>query len=276
MNTRDVAIAYRIYPKLAKNAFVLPEWTKLDLVRVCLLSLLEALRKIDYSFYCILDGCPNEYAALCAQFIPADRLVLVETPGIGNNATFLKQIELLLGQEESNTVFFAEDDYFYLPGRFAYMLDLCSRQEVDFITPYDHLDYYQRRSHDSEPNHLAGLHNYQSEIIWSGIHWRTVSSTTCTFLTTKKVLRKTAKYLNLYPLLGDYGMWLSITKKRRVHFHVSKTILMYALALRQMVIGKAYRLWSPMPSIATHMVDSHLAPGTEWKSLIKKYSSALR
>jgi len=93
-------------------------------------------------------------------------------------------------------------------------------------------------------------------------------------LTTKTVLKKTAKYLKLYPKLGDYGMWLALTKTGLRAALVRRPRLVakiYASALKQMLVGRAYNLWAPIPSIATHMVELYLAPGVDWTSLIKRY-----
>ena len=55
---------------------------------------------------------------------PAKDLVLVPLPGIGNGPTYLRQIDILSAQNDAELVYFAEDDYFYLPGKFANMVNL--------------------------------------------------------------------------------------------------------------------------------------------------------
>ena len=44
-------------------------------------------------------------------------------PATGNRGTFGLQLDILLKQADSEMVYFAEDDYFYLPGQFFRMLD---------------------------------------------------------------------------------------------------------------------------------------------------------
>ena len=64
-------------------------------------------------------------------------------PGVGNQATFGKQMDILLQQTDSEFVYFAEDDYVYLPEQFSRMLDfLRAYRDADFVSPYDHLDCY--------------------------------------------------------------------------------------------------------------------------------------
>jgi hypothetical protein len=270
----DVVIAYRICPKLSRGAFKLSGWDKLKLSEICLKSFLDSLSGIDFKIYSILDGCPPQYDALFRDLIPSDNLEIIHFQGIGNYATFIEQIRILLNQNESEIVYFAEDDYFYDKG-FDEMIELIrNRKDVDFVTPYDHPDYYQDKPDPRKPAFLVKLHDYKSKIIFEKRHWRTVSSTCCTFLTTKATLKKTAKYFRLYPKLGDYDMWLTLTKMSLKATLIRKPLLtakVYAYALKRMLIGRPYKLWAPIPSIATHMVELYLAPGVDWASLIKRY-----
>lgn len=274
MNKYDVAIAYRIYPKFSRgDVYKLKGWDKYKLSEVCLKSFLRCLSGVKFKIYAILDGCPQKYNALFRDLIPNDRLEIIQFPGIGNSATFAEQIRVLSAQNDSEMIYFAEDDYFYLENKFSAMLEVIKkRKDVDFVTPYDHPDYYQDKSDPEKPNYLTNLHSYKSEIIFEKRHWRTVSSTCCTFLTSKSILRKASQYFKLYSKLGDYGMWLSLTKLRRTHYNKLMTLKMYTFALRQLLVGKSYKLWSPIPSIATHMAESYFAPGIDWQTLIDQYS----
>jgi hypothetical protein len=278
MATRyDVTIAYRISPGLGRKAFIRPSWTrpqsaKYDLSRICLKSLLGAFAGINYKLYAILDGCPSEYKEMFTELIDSRHLQLVELSGKGNAATFLEQIRLLENQHESDVVYFAEDDYLYTENAMFEMVEMIRDDDVDFVTPYDHIDYYQTKPDPTKPAYLVNLHNYRSKIRFKSRHWRTVSSTTMTFLTKKTVLRKAVKYLRLYPKLSDYGMWLALTKMRRTYFSLRGTVYLYEFAGRRLLIGKPFTLWSPMPSLATHMVEPFMAPGVDWNKLIRKYA----
>jgi hypothetical protein len=65
MNSYDLVIAYRIYPKVAKPAQGLPfSQDKLMLAEICLRSFKEALGGLRVKLWALLDGCPNEYADL--------------------------------------------------------------------------------------------------------------------------------------------------------------------------------------------------------------------
>jgi len=202
-------------------------------------------------------------------------------------------------------VYFAEDDYFYFPNEFENMINFLKLDDdVDFISPYDHLDNYN-----------LTLHEYKSTIkVFRNRHWRENATTCCTFLATKKTLKQTrktlVKYLSVkniylkYKILRnlflmsifrefileaiDSDIWLSITKKNifrffkiiRLRFQERKQFSYYFKAWhfhwKQILFGKKYRLWTPIPTIATHMVSTLLSPTFKWIEIMKKYAKTLK
>jgi hypothetical protein len=69
---RDLAIAYRIYPKVAESAMGLPFGDdKLRLSEICLQSFKESLGDLRVKLWVLLDGCPKEYAALFQKYFDA-------------------------------------------------------------------------------------------------------------------------------------------------------------------------------------------------------------
>jgi len=185
-------------------------------------------------------------------------------------------VKLLLEQQASDVVYFAEDDYFYLPQRFGSMVEMArSAPDVHFVTPYDHLDYY-----------TLEIHNNPREVRFvGGCHWQTVSTTCMTFMTTKAVLNRAAEVLLTYAKGNtDVGMWSSLTKARLDDFATAKSAriqdsLPYVMGawqhcFKQIMMGERYRLWSPIPTIATHMENRFLSPGFDWAEIFKQASEA--
>src|SRR3954451_13708426 len=116
MRPYDIAIAYRIYPKVARPALGLPySDNKLRLAEICLHSLKKSLGNLRAKVWVLLDGCSDAYADMFRRHFDEGDLTLIALPGIGNQATFGKQIEILLEQNDSEFIYFAEDDYVYLP-----------------------------------------------------------------------------------------------------------------------------------------------------------------
>jgi len=271
----DLAVAYRIYPKVTKSALGLPfSEDKLQLSEVCLRSFKRSLGNLRVKLWALLDGCPEEYAGLFRKYFDPQDLILLPLPGVGNLATYGKQIDILAGQEASDLVYFAEDDYFYLPNQFPRMVEfLRAHEDVDFISPYDHLDTYTLEIH----RHPAWVR------FCAGHHWRTAASTCLTFLTRKETLRRKRTVFRTYCWRNfDCSLWLSLTKKslfnpgRFLRFLFRQPGFAKIIAKAwlygwpQILFGKQMKLWTPVPGIATHLAVGALSPTIDWSTLMKE------
>ena len=275
----DIAVAYRIYPKMAKPAMGLPFCdNKERMAEICIQSFQRSLTNLRAKIWVLLDGCPPQYEDIFRKYFDSDDLVLIRLPGIGNQATFEKQIDILLEQSESEAVYFAEDDYFYLPDTFKLMTEfLHSAPDVDFISPFDHLDCYTQ-----------DLHHQQTWLrVFGDRHWRTAASTCLTFLTTRSTLQKTQNIFRSYSQGNfDCSMWLSLTKKNILRFsYILRSMIKQPLMVKviakswlygwsQILWGKRYKLWSPVPSIATHLDFRALSPTIDWANLMQQSQAA--
>lgn len=274
-DTYDLAIAYRIYPGVSGCPLVSVD-NKYMLADLCLSSFKSSLGSLRPKVWVILDNCPLEYERLFTQYFPATDLEFIHLEGIGNARTLEVQIKVLSEQKLSEIVYFAEDDYFYLPGKFEEMVNFIkSNQDVDFISPYDHLDYY-----------TYDLHNQTSYIkVFGNSHWRTANATCHTFLTTKTNLLKTRHIFMQYATKGLYDApsWISLTKGKIFNiiaiysFYKNKDKWLFDIVKKawfhnwpQVLFGKKWKLWVPIPSIATHLESKYLAPNIDWLTLIEE------
>lgn len=261
----DLVIAYRIYPGISKvPAFHSTD--KLLLSELCLSSFRRALGGLRIKLWAILDGCPPEYDALFKQHFENCEIEIIHTNSIGNLATFSLQIDLLTQQSEAEYVYFAEDDYFYLPNALEEMVGFMRKnRDVDFVTPYDHPDsYFTSSGHE---RHLVRP--------WGDRYWRTASSTCLTFLTSREVLLQTASMFKTYSSGNmDCSLWLALTEKLglvnpRIHWHDSFHFKIWARTWlrgwRRILFGRRYKLWAPLPTLATHMESTCLAPSVDWQ-----------
>lgn len=258
----DIAIAYRVYPGLAKNVLMAGSWrNKLHFSEVCLKSLVRGLDGVKYRMFALLDGCDSGYEDIFRSNCK-DVEIIKYRPLIGNRGTFSAQMDILLKQADAEAIYFAEDDYFYKDGAISEMFDMLKREDVDFIAPYDHPDLYTRKD----------LHNYKSEIVFHGKrHWRTAASVCFTFLTKKQVFKETERPFRSFNKISDFAVWLAITKMKRYDAPYKTLKRMYKHNFLHILTARPFRLWSPMPSLATHMVATHTAPGTDWEKLIKMH-----
>lgn len=274
MQKYDLTIAFRIFPGISKQPLFYPT-DKLKMSELGVASLKNACEGLKVKMLAILDGCPPEYEELFKKYFNAEDLEIIHVDKLGNLATFKLQIEKLLEQTYSDIVYFAEDDYLYRDGTFIDIVNFFkSNKDVQFITPYDHLDYY-----------TLDFHNYKSEVRQLGKHhWRSVSTTCLTFFTTKEHLKNTRHVFESYfDGNKDASLWLNLTKiKSFCPFTILKAFLsdkfIFSIYLRAWFHGwkdflfkPKYKLWSPVPSIATHLESTGIAPGVDWQKEADKF-----
>lgn len=268
----DLAVAYRIYPRVSSHKPSVFADDKLKLSRLCLESFKSSLDRLRVKLWVLLDNCPPAYEEIFSQIWPAEDLVFRRFPGVGDAATFREQARILMEQTDAEIVYLAEDDYFYLPGEFPLAVDFIKKNAgVDFISLYDHPDIY-----------YSALHRLPRDSKTAdGKTWRTCMSTTHTFLTTRETLQKCewvvlASYGRVSP---DLSKWMALTKCRVFNpiffahsvftcpFWAASVFFAWRYCWRQILFGQKYNLWIPKPSMATHMVAGMESPGVDWKKL---------
>lgn len=251
---------------------------KLKMSELCLRSFARALKGVNAYVYVIFDNCPEEYKALFDKYLEGIDKHYIDTPGIGNGATFQLQCDLLLKQNHSERIYFAEDDFFYLGDSFRTMIDFLDNSEADFVSPLDHLDY-----------HILEYHNHKRiQTQYKSITWTRGASTTMTFLTTKEMLRSTYKVFHTY-VEGNFdcSVWSALTKiSIRNPIKFIKTVLkdshflkIYAKAIlytpRELLSSRKYHLYYPTPSLSCHMVSDSMAPSIDWQSKFEELSDGI-
>ncbi len=271
----DVAVAWRIYPGVSKTPFIYPD-NKFLLAGTCLKSFLSSVAGLKIRYFFILDGCPPVYADMIRELFPAADTTILETPAIGNLATFQQQVEILLQQTDARLVYFAEDDYLYLPGEFVKMVELMKcRSDVDFVSCYLHTDTFTHPIHQHKKRNIQAV----------GHNWMSDSSTCLTFLTSKEILQETKDVLLTYSKgNNDCAMWLVLTKTfilnpftylrffftHKESFSILKMAVKYSF--RYFISGRRYHLWIPVPAIGTHLEKDLVSPDIDWKKVSEALS----
>lgn len=268
----DLAVAYRIYPALSKTPAPIFNDSKYELARLCLKSFKAALGDLKVKLWVILDNCPAEYEKLFTALWEPEDLVLLRFEGLGNQKTFGKQVELLTEQDDSEFVYLAEDDYFYLREKFHLALDLLKHNpDVDFCSLADHPDLHRDEFHQ----HKMRLKVEQDQV------WRTANGTTCTFLTRKSTLQQARRTFLSYTKITrwnvDACMWLSLTKHHVFNvfdlatqplifpYRGASLLFAWLLNWRQILFGQRYKLFMPVPSLAAHMDATRMPPYIQWE-----------
>ena len=281
MGSYDVAVAYRIYPKVSKPASGLPFASdKYLLSEVCLRSFKESLGGLRVKLWVLLDGCPPEYKDLFRRYFKVEDIVFVELEHVGNQITFQRQIDILLSQSEAEAVYFAEDDYFYLPQQFPMLLRFLNVTNVDFVSPCDYLDCFRLEIH-RHPISLALFERH---------YWSTTGSACLTFLTKRETLRATQHVFRTYSKGNhDCSLWLSLTKQSVLSpsklwwcsvskdRHAQARILARAwiCGWKQILFGRKRNLWMPIPGIGTHLDAASISPAFDWLLEISRVVESL-
>ncbi len=277
--TFDLAVCCRIYPGLSGDP-ILKFGDKLILVQLNLESIREAAGNLKIKLWVLLDNCPAAYAELVRSIFPNTEIELISLGGEGNWATFSRQIDILSAQRDADLVYFAEDDYLHLPGALEDAVAfLKTHPEADALTLADHADYHRRYVDRIRSSRLTA----------AGHEWRTVVSTALTFMMRRETLLKTAGVLKTFGKgNSDLGLWMALTKLRVFNpwclirgfedgkFIPGSQVLAWWHAYRYILFGKRLTLWSPTPTLATHLESRSAATGVDWEKLFKPRIQALQ
>jgi hypothetical protein len=269
----DVAIACRVYGKMSSNLPPILSDDKLKLTEFCLKSLKASLGKTRAKLWVILNHCPPEYDEMFKRVWGENDLILNHYSNVPPSVTLSEAARFLREQTDAEFVYFACDDYFYLPDQFELAINFLKQNpDADVVSLYDHFDL-----------HNTDLHKISSEVReFAGKKWRTCVSTTDTWMTRRSTLIELEKFLTR--ITGDFpkghspdlAMWMALTKKRVFNpfkftqwsltkrFWAASIFLAWYYCWRQILFGRRYTLWTPMPSISTHMVAGLEAPGIDW------------
>jgi hypothetical protein len=196
---------------------------KEDIIKYCYESFLKAFATVDPEVHFIIDKPTFKIIKLLEKCPFKNTMHTVKIDGWyeGNIYTFHKQLDA--AAQHDGKVMFLEDDYMFLENAGS-VLD-SALDTLEFITPYDHPALYTEFTEK------------RNVIIAGGHHFQNVTSTTLTFATHGKLIKRLIDKMKSFNI-ADSPMWQEITKE--------------------------YQLYAPIPSLATHMEQPYLAPVIDW------------
>lgn len=260
-----VNILLRVYPRISKEpigGFV----NKLQLFQVSLRSLRNFAQGVRVNFVILMDGCGKDFEELVLFELSGLNVEFEYYSSIGNVGTFLRQIDLATRYPDDEYVLLAEDDYLWIPGGLVKILD-SGLLNNGFITPYDHPDYYTR------PEHMM---TKGCCVCSAGMKWSTQVSTCLTFMGKAGLIKRHRRHFFSYQFgITDHALWIVITGLRPDlirydGWNLSKLKLMIKVMYCFVYGGARWRLntklYSPAPSLATHMERAYIAPGVDWEA----------
>lgn len=194
--SNKLVIIYRVCDSVeiingSKRCFDVP---KTKLIKKCLLSLKKCLEttNVNFDFYCIADNCSEELLEFIKQNFSQIKIEINKK--MGNAESFFRCVEIASSLEDSDQVFFLEDDYLFLNPDTLNLLfrnlneisQECGRYIA--IMPDDYPDRYENNRIKTE-----------CRVTQTG-HFLRIDKTTCTFATfavnIKKYKRNLATFRN--------------------------------------------------------------------------------
>ncbi|HEV2330247.1 MAG TPA: glycosyltransferase family 2 protein [Verrucomicrobiae bacterium] len=274
----DLAVCYRIYPGVSGSP-IFGFKDKLPLLHLNLQTFKAGLGALKIKLWVLLDKCPASYEDLLKETFAGTDMEIIPLGGEGNRATFHRQADVLSTQTDSDLVYFAEDDYLYLPRSLERMVQFMrAHPETDFATVYDHPD-----------NHKKFIHRFQTrELVNDGHRWRMIVSTCLTFMARKEALMNSVAVFKTFNKNPDLAIWMALTKLRVRNpwswvrsagdglFFSASHALAWRYAWRQIIFGKRRTLWAPIPTLGTHMDINGLAPGANWQGMFAALAAQVR
>lgn len=181
--------------------------------------------------------CDNTYKII-NKYIHESKIQKVS---IGHGAgTFNLAMSQALQHDNEQIIYFVENDYLHKPKSDLILLDGFSTG-ADFVSLYDHPDKYIDPANGGNP-YCQGGAEITRVYLGKLSHWKLTNSTTMTFATKVKTLKKTEsifkKYTNTeHPY--DFDIFIELNSNK-------------------------YTLISPIPGYATHGETDWLSPLTDW------------
>ena len=95
-------------------------------------------------------------------------------------------------------------------------------------------------------------------------------------------MKKTAAVFRSYERRNfDSSLWLSLTKRRifnpffgldviQDRFLVKVILKSWLYCWRQILFGRRWKLWVPIPAVATHLNAQSLSPNIDWRALMEQ------
>ncbi len=233
-STRTIEVIMRMCPEsrsVLSGDGTRPAWfTKEGTFRSVFLT-----KGANVHFTVLFDGDPTDH------WIHKYGVRVVQFSGGDGDSSFLYLLNYIRTQSypDNTIVYCLEDDYPHKPGWTEIVREGFSPMRIafDYITLYDHRDKYTYEMY----RHLT------SEICVSkSVHWRTIPSTTNTWITLAKTLREDFDIFWAYKN-QDHEKFLTLGRRGR-------------------------KIGSCIPGFSTHAHIEHLSPGINWESVCSDQS----
>jgi hypothetical protein len=230
-----------IYYRISNNSYKknrLPHATK----EYCLTNFLKEFHCPENFITIVADNVTDVNLLDFIEKLKCDNITVVTT-SLGNTKSFKLCINLAcLQSTNSDLIYFAEDDYLYLPESFKFLKEGLAIS--DYVTLYDHPDKYLDAVYGGNPQ-IENGGEITRVVLTKSIHWKITNSTTGTFGVRAKSLKEDKTIWEKY-FTGSYGNDY--------------------LAFCELIGISKRSLISCIPGKATHVEIPWLSPLHDWEN----------
>jgi hypothetical protein len=206
--------------------------------RNCLWNAINVFKDAEWSI--IADNISEETDNMLFQYV--NNLDIIEHVSVGHGAgTFNLALDKALTFDDNEIVYFCENDYLHKPGSQKVIEEGLNEIGADFVSLYDHPDKYI----DGANPYVQGGGEMTRVMLSTSSHWKVTNSTTMTFASKVKTLRKTENVLREYTQGSyprDFDMFISL-------------------------YNSAHYLVTPIPGYSTHGETAWLTPLIDWSRI---------
>jgi len=208
--------------------------------RNCLWNAVNTFQDVAFEDWTVIaDNVSEETDVMIQSYIPRER---IEYVSVGHGAgTFNLALDKALTFDDNEIVYFIENDYLHLPNSKKIIEEGLNEIGADFVSLYDHPDKYI----DGANPYVQGGGEMTRVMLSKSSHWKVTNSTTMTFASKVKTLRKTENILREYTQ-GSYPRDFDMF----VHLYNS-----------------AHYLVTPIPGYSTHGETAWLTPLIDWSEV---------
>jgi hypothetical protein len=208
--------------------------------RNCLWNAINTFQEVNFEDWVVIaDNVSEETDVIIQGYVPKER---IEYVSVGHGAgTFNLALDKALTFDDNEIVYFIENDYLHLPNSKKVIEEGLNEIGADFVSLYDHPDKYI----DGANPYVQGGGEMTRVMLSTSSHWKVTNSTTMTFASKVKTLRKTENILREYTQ-GSYPRDFDMF----VHLYNS-----------------AHYLVTPIPGYSTHGETAWLTPLIDWSKI---------
>jgi len=196
----------------------------------------------DADWLIIADNISSETNDMIQKYVRKNRDIRYVSKGNGA-ATFNIALDEALQCEDDEIIYFLENDYLHKPGS-KQILEEGFNLGASFVSLYDHPDKYLEPSQGGNPYCDGGAEDTRVYITTS-CHWKITNSTTMTFATRVKTLKRVEPILRTHTSgthPDDFKMFLELRHNNEL-------------------------LITSIPGYSTHGETSWLTPLTNWSKI---------